>query len=205
MLSLIGTTTSPFVRRVRVVCLEKGVPFTLIPALTDEGQAALKKASPVWKVPVATLEDGRVVFDSRVIIDELCSDGCGPLRAPSTDPVARVAEENVVTMIDEALLSLVRRFYLQRDGAALDVAYLQKELDRAHTILRHLDATVVGVHGTAWGAAQGGFGRVELALVSALDWFVFRKTFDVATTPRLEALRAHWQSRPSIAATTPTP
>ena len=50
MITLFGTTTSPFVRRVRVVCLEKGLPFTLVPALTDEGQAALRAVSPVWKV-----------------------------------------------------------------------------------------------------------------------------------------------------------
>lgn len=205
MLSLIGTTTSPFVRRVRVVCFEKGVDVTLIPALTEEGQAALKKASPVWKVPVATFSDGRVVYDSRVIIDELCADGRAPLRARATDPAGRVAEENTITMIDEALLSLVRRFYLQRDGATLEVPYLQKELDRAHTILHHLDQRVVGAYATAWGEASGGFGLAELALVSACDWFAFRKTFDLSTTPRLEALRAAWQSRPSIAATPPTP
>jgi glutathione S-transferase len=205
MLSLIGTTTSPFVRRVRVVALEKGVDLTLIPALTDEGQAALRRASPVWKVPVALFDDGRTVYDSRVIIDELCHDGWGPLRAPSTDPRTRVAEENIVTMIDEALASLIRRFYLQRDGAQLATPYLDKDLDRAHTILRHLDASVVDVFATGAGRDAGGFGRAELALVTALDWFVFRKTFDVAQTPRLEALRAHWQTRPSIAQTAPTP
>jgi glutathione S-transferase len=205
MLTLIGTTTSPFVRRVRVVALEKGIPLTLIPALTDEGQAALKKASPVWKVPVATFDDGRIVYDSRVIIDELGHDGWGTLRAPAKDPVGRVAEENVVTMIDEALGALIRRFYLQRDGANLDAPYLHKDLDRAHTILRHLDETIVGVHATAGAASAGGFGRAELALVTSLDWCIFRKTFDVAQTPRLEALRAHWQSRPSIAQTPPTP
>jgi glutathione S-transferase len=205
MFSLIGTTTSPFVRRVRVVAIEKGIPFTLIPALTDEGQAALRQASPVWKVPVAIFDDGRVAYDSRVIVDELCHDGWGPLRPPSTDPVARVAEENVVTMIDEALAALIRRFYLQRDGASLDAPYLQKDLDRAHTILRHLDKSIVGAHATSHGDRAGGFGRAELALVTALDWCIFRKTFDVAQTPRLEALRAHWQSRPSIAQTPPTP
>jgi glutathione S-transferase len=205
MFSLIGTTTSPFVRRVRVVAIEKGIPFTLIPALTDEGQAALRQASPVWKVPVAIFDDGRVAYDSRVIVDELCHDGWGPLRPPSTDPVARVAEENVVTMIDEALAALIRRFYLQRDGASLDAPYLQKDLDRAHTILRHLDKSIVGAHATSHGDDAGGFGRAELALVTALDWCIFRKTFDVAQTPRLEALRAHWQSRPSIAQTPPTP
>lgn len=203
MITLIGTTTSPFVRRVRVVCIEKGLPFTLIPALTDEGQAALREMSPVWKVPVVKFDDGRVVYDSRVILDELCHDGHAPLRERATTPKARVDEENVITMIDEAVLSLVRRFYLGREGANLDVPYLIKERDRAQTILKHLDATIHGVHATTWGATVGGFGRAELALVSGLDWFAFRQTFDLSQTPRLEALRTHWHTRPSIAATAP--
>ena len=203
MITLFGTTTSPFVRRVRVVCLEKGLPFTLVPALTDEGQAALRAVSPVWKVPVVQLDDGRVVYDSRVILDELCRDGWGPLRAPPTTPKDRVDEENVVTMIDEAVLSLVRRFYLARDGANLEVPYLIKERDSALSILKPLDATVHGMFATAHGVAVGGFGRSELALVSGLDWLAFRQVFDLSQTPRLEALRAHWQSRPSVAATAP--
>jgi UTP:GlnB (protein PII) uridylyltransferase len=56
---------------------------------------------------------------------------------------------------------------------------------------------------TAHGVAVGGFGRSELALVSGLDWLAFRQVFDLSQTPRLEALRAHWQSRPSVAATAP--
>ncbi len=203
MITLFGTTTSPFVRRVRVVCLEKGLPFTLVPALTDEGQAALRAVSPVWKVPVVQLDDGGVVYDSRVILDELCHDGWGPLRAPPTTPKDRVDEENVVTMIDEAVLSLVRRFYLARDGANLEVPYLIKERERALAILKHLDATIHGMFATAHGVAVGGFGRSELALVSGLDWLAFRQVFDLSQTPKLEALRAHWQSRPSIAATAP--
>ncbi len=203
MLQIIGTTTSPFVRRVRVVCLEKGLPFELIPALTDEGQTALREASPIWKVPVARFDDGRVVYDSRVIIDELTRDGWGGLRAPSTDIRGRVDEENVITMIDDAVLALVRRFYLQRDGASVDAPYLQKDHERALTTLRQLDSVVVDGFATAAGRAAAGLGRAELALVTALDWLDFRKTFDLSTTPNLQAIQARFSSWPSLAQTVP--
>ena len=70
MMTLFGTTTSPFVRKVRILALEMGVPFTLVNTADEEGQAALKKVSPLWKVPVA-LMDADAVLDSRVIVREL--------------------------------------------------------------------------------------------------------------------------------------
>jgi glutathione S-transferase len=213
MITLYGTTTSPFVRRVRVVALEKGLPLSLVSITTDDGLAQLNAVSPIGKVPAARLPDGRVVFDSRVIIDELCHPqsssaadvkaAWAPLRAPSSDLRARVDEENAVNLVDEALLSLVRLFYLKRDGADLSVAYLQKEQKRATTILLHLDAHVMGHHLTRRGAEEGGLGRPELALVTALDWMQFRNTFDVTTTPRLKIALDHWLQRESLASTRP--
>jgi glutathione S-transferase len=213
MITLYGTTTSPFVRRVRVVALEKGLPLSLVNITTDDGLAQLNAISPIGKVPAARLPDGRVVFDSRVIVDELChapgaspadaKAAWAPLRAPFVDVRARVDEENAVNLVDEALLSLVRLFYLRRDGADLAVAYLQKEQKRATTILRHLDDNVIGHHLTKRAAEEGSLGRPELALVTALDWMQFRNTFDVTTTPRLKIALDHWLQRPSLASTRP--
>jgi len=203
MITLYGTTTSPFVRRVRVVALEKGSELGLVPTQTDEGQAQLRRVSPIWKIPVATFDDGRVVYDSRVIIDELTRDGWGSMRAPATDLRGRVDEENVINMIDEALLALVRRFYTTKDGGSVDNPWFDKEQARTTAILTHLDSLVVGDHLTARNAQDGGFGRVELAVVSALEWIAFRKTFDLSTTPKLQALVSSWATRPSLVHTQP--
>jgi glutathione S-transferase len=212
MITLHGSTTSPFVRRVRVVCIEKALPFTLVNTATEDGQRALDAVSPIGKVPVARLDDGRVVFDSRVILDELCRPGAGdgsrtgwePLRAPFVDARARVDEENATNLVDEALLALVRLFYLRRDGVDLAAAYLQKEQRRAATILRHLDDQVIGHHLTRRAAEEGGLGRPELALVTALDWMQFRGTFDLTTVPRLNAALQWWLGqRASLAQTRP--
>ena len=206
MITLFGTVTSPFVRRVRVVCIEKGLAHTLVDAATADGQAQLRAVSPIAKVPVARLADGRVVFDSRVILDELCHPDLGghaPLREPARDLRGRVDEENAVTLVDEALLCLVRLFYLKRDGADLSVAYLQKEQARAATILMHLNDNLAGNYLTMRNAEDGGFGRPELALFTALGWISFRKTFDLTTTTKLLAFCDHWAARPSLQQTAP--
>ena len=204
MITLYGTTTSPFVRRVRAVCAETSAACTVVATQTDEGQAQLRTVSPVWKVPVAVFADGRTVYDSRVIIDELTRGGWGTMRPAATDLRGRVDEENVITMIDEALLALVRRFYTQKDGGSVDNPWFHKERARVEAIMVHLDSLVVGEYLTARGAQDGGFGRAELAVVTSIDWMRFRNTFDLSTTPKLQALSTSWASRPSLAQTQPT-
>jgi glutathione S-transferase len=70
-MKLVTSLTSPYGRKVRVVLLEKKIPFHLQvenPWLPDSPVAAL---NPLGKVPVLVLEDGVSVFDSRVIVEYL--------------------------------------------------------------------------------------------------------------------------------------
>ena len=70
-MKLITSLTSPYGRKVRVVLLEKKIPFQLQvenPWLPDSPVAGL---NPLGKVPVLVLEDGESVFDSRVIVEYL--------------------------------------------------------------------------------------------------------------------------------------
>ena len=70
-MKLVTSLTSPYGRKVRVVLLEKKIPFQLQvenPWLPDSVVATL---NPLGKVPVLVLEDGASVFDSRVIVEYL--------------------------------------------------------------------------------------------------------------------------------------
>ena len=201
-MKLFGTITSPFVRRVRVVCIEKGIDVSLVD-VAGANHDKVKAVSPIGKVPVAKFDDGRVVYDSRVILDEICENGWAPLREPASDRVGRVDEENAVNLVDEALLSLIRVFYVRRDGGDVTAPLIAKESARAKDILMYLNDKVVGDFLTQSGHNDGRLGRPELAAFSALSWMKFRKTFDLTTTPRLLALHDRWASRPSFEATRP--
>lgn len=193
-MKLYGTTTSPFVRRVRVVAAEVGEPVELIDTASEAGQASLREVSPIRKVPVA-LSDGRTIFDSRAIIDWLVTTRGYGTFAP---PVDKWRETNLVNTIDGALDSLIQLFYLRRDGVAVDgSAYATRQVERAEAIFTHLSSEV---HGTTFGT---GFGLAELSLIAALDWMDFRKTFPTEKLAALSPLRAHWHDRPSLAATRP--
>jgi glutathione S-transferase len=192
---LFGTTTSPFVRRVRIVAAEIGAHLELINTATEDGQAQLRKVTPIWKVPVAEI-DGRMLFDSRTIIDWLTTTrGWGRL-APPHD---RWAQANLINAIDGALESAIQVFYLRRDGMPVgEMAFAKKQHDRITAIFDWLGAEL----------AAGRFGHeaglAEISLVCALDWMEFREGFPVASLGgRFDGVRAHLAARDSFVATRP--
>ena len=118
-MKLYGTTTSPFVRRVRVAAAEIGEPIDRIDTATEAGMAALREVSPIHKVPVAVVESAPI-FDSRAIIAWLVTCArLGRARARSRDHVGS-SLENLVNAVDAALDAVIQLFYLRRDGVAID-------------------------------------------------------------------------------------
>lgn len=182
-MKLYGTTTSPFVRRVRVVAAEAGVPVELVNTAAEAGQAALRAISPIWKVPVAEV-GGRVIFDSRAIVGWITATAGWGRLAPPAD---RLADDNLVNAIDAALGSAVQVFYLRRDGfdvAAMPLA--QRERDRIAAIFDWL-----GAEQAAGRLRAEAPGLAEVSLVCTLDWMEFRDAYDVASLGgRFDALRA---------------
>ena len=194
-MKLYGTTTSPFVRRVRVVATEVGRTFNLVNTAHDEGRLALEAVSPIWKVPVAEL-DGRLLYDSRVIIDWLTTfHGWGSMKAPCD----RWHEANLLNAIDGALDSGIQLFYLQREGLEPDkLAHGQRQRARIASIFDWL-AGQLGRHGFG-----DGLGLPELALMTTIDWMDFRAVHPAdRLPPSFGVFRASHRDRSSLVATPP--
>lgn len=70
-MKLIGSYTSPFVRKVRVVLAEKKIEaeFEIESPWTPESR--VPEHNPLGKIPVLLLDDGTPLFDSRVIVEYL--------------------------------------------------------------------------------------------------------------------------------------
>lgn len=197
---LIGTYTSPFVRRVRVVALELGLELEMIDAKTPEGEAAWHRATPLRKVPVLERFD-EVVLDSHAIVDLLLAEhGPGPLRP--WRPSNRVVEGNMVHVVDGALEAAIRGFYVRRDGGdPAQIPYMRVEAVRVERTLTWLDGQVHG----HWCTPEPGFGLAELALVTALEWMQVRGGVELAAYRNLVAFAAAHAGRPSLASTRPPP
>ena len=68
-MKLIGSLTSPYVRKVRIVFSEKKVDVDLQLENVWATDSKIAQSNPLGKVPCLILDDGEVVFDSRVITE----------------------------------------------------------------------------------------------------------------------------------------
>ena len=68
-MKLIGSLTSPYVRKVRIVFLEKKVDVDHILENVWSPDTKIGQTNPLGKVPCLVLDDGGVIYDSRVIVE----------------------------------------------------------------------------------------------------------------------------------------
>jgi glutathione S-transferase len=193
---LLGTLTSPYVRRIRVIGLELGLDLESVDTTTPEGKDLLTRLSPLQKIPV--LEVGGVgVLDSHAITDLLLSQhGHGALRAPHA--ATQISEGNALHAADGALDAGIRLFYCRRDGVDIEaLPFMRSERDRIGRTLAWLDQHVRG----PWCTPDDGFGLAELALVTTLEWMRFRNIASLEPFKNLLAFVSAHAERPSLVAT----
>lgn len=70
-MKLIGSLTSPYVRKVRVVLVEKHIDYEMQVDIPWNEDSKVPEYNPLGKVPVLLLDDGTSLFDSRVIVEHL--------------------------------------------------------------------------------------------------------------------------------------
>jgi glutathione S-transferase len=70
-MKLIGSVTSPYVRKVRVVMAEKKLDYSFELDNVWGDQTRIHLSNPLGKVPCLVMEDGTAMYDSRVIAEYL--------------------------------------------------------------------------------------------------------------------------------------
>lgn len=189
-LELIGSTTSPYVRRFRLYL--HGVPyrFDRTTDIFKEDDARLSAINPLKRVPVLLL-DGQPVWESRVIFYHL-------QRALGGRPLD-IAEENVVSAVDTLQDMLIQSFLLKRFDHPLDEKnpYFARHGERRALILAHLGKELAAGRLARWDYPA-------MSLYALLDWGLFRQQLAPAEVPgALERFRKERASEAGIAETDP--
>lgn len=68
-MKLIGTLTSPYVRKVRIVLAEKKIDYDFEIDSPLDADSKVSQINPVGKIPVLLPDDETPLFDSRVIVE----------------------------------------------------------------------------------------------------------------------------------------
>ena len=137
MLKLIGSLTSPYVRKVRVVMAEKKLDYQLV--LEDVWACdAMLKANPLGKVPCLVMEGGEAVFDSRVIVDYVETlSPVGKLIPPSGRERVEVRTWEALAdgACDAAILARMEAHWGPREGARCQ-AWIDRQMSRVHSAVK---------------------------------------------------------------------
>ncbi|MEK7844113.1 MAG: glutathione S-transferase N-terminal domain-containing protein, partial [Pseudomonadota bacterium] len=70
-MKLVGSLTSPYVRKARIVLAEKRINYTFEVDVPWNADSQVPDYNPLGKVPVLIMEDGTPLYDSRVIVEYL--------------------------------------------------------------------------------------------------------------------------------------
>lgn len=70
-MKLIGSLTSPYVRKVRVVMAEKKLDYEFVIEDVWAQDTQIQAHNPLGKIPCLIMDDGGSLFDSRVIVEYL--------------------------------------------------------------------------------------------------------------------------------------
>ena len=88
-MKLYARPASPFVRKVRVTALETGQESAIeviMMGSPEEQRERVPKHNPLGKIPALVLDDGRVLYDSRVCCEYLDARHAGPPLFPPPGP-----------------------------------------------------------------------------------------------------------------------
>jgi len=72
-MKLIGSLTSPYARKVRIVLAEKKIDYEFVIDSPWTPDSTVPNVNPLGKIPVLVLDDSTVIFDSRVIVEYIDS------------------------------------------------------------------------------------------------------------------------------------
>lgn len=115
-MKLIGSYTSPFVRKISVILLEKAIPFEFVNEFPYHETNGVAQYNPLGKVPALVTDDGDCWYDSPIIAQYLELLGIAPAMLPA-EPKAALKLRQIEALADgvmEAAQTLVREKGSQR-------------------------------------------------------------------------------------------
>ena len=200
-MKLVSSPTTPFGRKVRIVLLEKKIPFELILDVPWSPDTKVGEVNPLGKVPVLVLKDGDTLYDSRVIVEYL--ENVSPVgNLLPKEPGPRIAVRKIEALAD-GLIDAAALMFLE--GKRPEEQRSKEWTSRQETkVLRALEA-LSGALGERVHLVGGKFSLADIAAGCALGYLDFRFSYiDWRNAhPNLASFAARLAERTSFKETMP--
>lgn len=200
MLKLYGFPLSNYYNRIKIVLLEKGVPFEAVNAVPGRDEV-VKLRSPARKIPFIELEGGECLAESSVIFEYLEETHPDPALLPA-EPLARARVREFATMLDLHLELVVRRLYAEAffGGRVSDQTKqeVERELRRGVRVFERLARFAPYIAGDRYSYADV-TAAVHLPVISACTRRIYGEDVLAPYADRIEPYLAMIGARPAIA------
>jgi len=163
-MKLIGSNTSPYVRKVRIVMAEKKLDYDYVLEDVWSADTRIAATSPLGKVPCLVMEAGDVIHDSRVIVEYLDTlSPVGKLIPAVGRERAEVKTWEALAdgILDAAILARLEATWSGRTKAQRCQAWIDRQLGKVDTALQAISKDLgdkpfcVGIHLTLADIAVG--------------------------------------------------
>ena len=171
-MKLIGSLTSPYVRKVRIVMAEKKLDFQH--ELEDVWASdKILASNPLGKVPCLVLPGGEAIFDSRVIVEYLDT------RSPVSRLIPEGSRERIEVrtwealadgILDAAILARLEQNWPGRTAEQRSQKWVDRQLQKVHA---SLDAISRGLADKPWCSGIH-LSLADIAVGCALGYITFR-------------------------------
>ncbi len=200
-MKLIGSLTSPYVRKIRVVLAEKKIECDFAIDSPWVAGNQVTEFNPLGKVPVLVLDDASTVFDSRVIAEYLDAVAPNNRLIPASGR-ERINVKRWEALADGVMDAAVAAFLESRrpDGER-SATWLERQRGKVKEGIKAMSREI----GEQPWCHGSGISLADIAVGCALGYVSFRLA-DIAWAglhPNLGALYGRLMQRPSFAETIP--
>ncbi len=200
-MKLLGTLTSPYTRKARVVLAEKKIDFEWVADSPSNPHSIARRINPLARVPVLLLDDETPIFDSPVIVEYLDNLAPNKKLLPKSNR-ERIEVKRWESLADGLLDAAVGiRLELLRPERQRNPSWL----DREHSVIEASLAMMAAELGDKPWCMGTPFTLADIAVGCALGYLDFRfAEIDWRSRhPQLAKLHDKLMQRPSFAESAP--
>ncbi len=195
-----SSPASPFGRKVRMAAIILGLDrrIEITKADTTDPADTVRKENPLGKIPALVLDDGEVLYDSRVIVEYLDHLAGGGRIVPN-DAKARFAALRLQALADGILDASILQVYegRWRDAAKHEPKWVEHQAGKVTRALAALEAAPPGRDATP------NIGQIAVACVLGYRDFRFAGTWRKDHPRLVKFLNEFAAAVPAFAATAP--
>ena len=203
MLKLLSATPSPFARKVRVVLLEKNIPFELKTINPWNINADIERFNPLGKIPVLITANNETIYDSKIIIEWIEHNYPDPAVFP-TDAKTKFKAQQIQVIADGICEAVILLFFENiRPDPQQSKPWSERQIKKISNGLQALEQQISNDEF----CVDNTFGIADISVVSAVDYLSLRfKTYEWRNKfTRISKFVARQSARQSFIETMPTP